>query len=617
MIKGPIIPGYRLPPISPDARARAEETWRDNRRLHEAALAASRGETPPPLPQQAAPNPVVNVADDPDDYHRLERAILNRAYGVRLPRRSSYKLQWGDFMEYLRTRNQSVVADLWVQHQAGGSINLEPEMVVVFVRGRSGAPDLLSGVRLLTGSRAAQEPFESYIGRLHFVAYGKGTTYILSNAKGADAYEAALEWMKGVGIVPASPVEEAIAMARLDAYGRTDDASRRLTWGDVTGYATSQGSRLGMRILQLQPDTLSARFSDDSRFVIAMAREGAGDDATTGSFHVMTPEEARKRNLIPKYAQLEMSFIPESRQHIVTSATGKGALELGVAWVRGMGVAITHPSQTAMLARMWGTRLGRNDPQPSWTAFCEYLSAGGLLSLVKTWRAATGRVPVREMTLLAKKSGAGTDVSACAIRVVTSEEADRLAISADTARVDFVRDGDLIQVVTKKNKGAKELTTAIEHHTPRGTDTSGGLSLAPDADAMDQAAQLVAALSKETYGNLEDQVCTPEPLFTPAEVMQVLPLIQPADAVDLPNMGGYLTMDPEDLKLLQIPPSDKIPVITGAKEGLAATIAAMVLGAIAVRFGGAVLMRTPLGEPAFGSGSIFLAPRDRREYDGT
>lgn len=122
--------------------------------------------------------------------------------------------------------------------------------------------------------------------------------------------------------------------------------------------------------------------------------------------------------------------------------------------------------------------------------------------------------------------------------------------------------------------------------------------------------------------------------ISPADVIPVPQLERPSEAVDLPKLGGYVTLDSDVVKGLQTPPTTTRsagpvphpdqpvePYGGDDEQGIVATIAAMVLSAMLVRYGGPAMMRmpvrSPLGNPAFGSGGVFLSPRDRSGYSGT
>lgn len=584
--------GRRTSPIviSPESRARAEEMWRSNRSLHQSALAESWGETHVgPISQLG------DVDDDLSQPHIVETALTGYIRkNAWILRQAGGALKFGDLLSYIREVGTDFVPQLWLVHSQETDVAVRPSHLAVV--GRLSLDDVV-GLHIVTMDNPEIENFQKSHIQLWFEYNYSDRRYMLTKAKGPSVFQAAFLYLESCGVHLKSQVERLLVARLLD--GRLD--TNNVHWSELASEMETQTDFFS-RLLQVKHQISARADKVPEEFVFAATRE-TGDIA--GSLRILTVQEAKDAKLKPVMAQLYVTT-RESGKMVLHKVRGTGSQDLGFAWVAGQVGRPLELIEKAMVASVWKTHfLFEPDSLPTWQRLCDYLKTPNALQ--RLWGLRDYVVPTSEqmpakIVLVARRERT-LEKTFSGLRLLSQTEYEHLTPSADLAAIHLEKKGDRYEVVFSKGTGAKEIVDALNSKKEE-----GGVTFAPDAAQIDNLAQEVASYSSKNFGNLDKQICKPEPLINPADVMPVPQLERPVDGVELPREGGFQVTDPEAVRKFATPPSDKIPVITA--------VSAMIVSAVAFFYGGAALMRAPVANPAFGSGGIFVSPRDSHYPEG-
>lgn len=584
--------GRRTSPIviSPETRARAEEVWRNNRLLHQSALAESWGETPV--------SPIIQSGDVDDELsqpHIVETALTGyMRRNAWLLRQAGGALKFEDLLSYIREVGTDFVPQLWLVHSQETDVAVRPSHLAVV--GRRSLDDVV-GLHIVTMDNPEIENFQKSHIQLWFEYNYSDRRYMLTRARGPAVFQAAFLYLESCGITLKSQVERLLVARLLD--GRLD--TNNVHWSDLAGELETQTDFFN-RLLQIKQQISVRAEKVPEEFVFAATRE---TDDIAGSLRILTVQEAKEAKLKPVMAQLYVTT-RDAGKMVLHKVRGTGAQDLGFAWVAGQVGRPLDLIEKAMVASLWKTHfLFEADSLPTWQRLCDYLQTPNALQRLWGLRdyvvPASGQMPAK-IVLVARRERT-LEKTFSGLRLLSQTEYEHLTPSADLAAIHLEKNGERYEVTFSKGTGAKEIGDALNVKKEE-----GGVTFAPDAAQMDKAAQRDLEWGREHFGNLDEQICRLKPLTTPADLMPVKQLERPADVVELPREGGFQITDPEAVRKFATPPSDKIPVITA--------VSAMVVSAVAFFYGGAALMRAPVANPAFGSGGIFVSPRDSHYPDG-
>ena len=456
--------------------------------------------------------------------------------------------------------------------------------------------------------------------------------YYIASLQGGNAIDVGLAWLEGMGM----PVSDAIERYWVSTGWRSGNVHNLppVEWSEYLAWVENNAVELPFRQLSIarylnnpfiEEDALSDE-DEGADYVERPTPRGVQDltwsmrrashdkkhwlSSTQLDFDTQAAESRGRDSAIIKWGVSDNVPFMQTIQ-------GTGALDVALAWLRGKGIVRNNRIEAGFVAGTWGYPISWNDRHlgidgsycaPRWeTEFLPYVQTMGsqfLPRMRQLFEAVRGSSPNELVVVFQRiKRPHGYDVGN--MQVITPEELDKIPNAARLLRIWFAKDVEGHEELRQiKGVGKDEVKPLVLDNQE-----SGGVVFAPDAGQMEEHAQQLASYGSENFGNVDAKLCKPEPLITPADVMPMPKLEYPADAVMLPRLGGFETTDPEAAKKFATPPSDKIPVVS--------TIAAMVIGAIIVRFGGAAALRVPTLSPSFGSGNMMLSPCDRNGFGGT
>jgi hypothetical protein len=498
-----------------------------------------------------------------------------------------------------------------------GMSSLPDRVLVAALMSSSRRTDQVHGLRLLDVSQ------ESQLGESHarweYVYSHKQRQRVLSRAEGPWAWEIGLAWLEAQGEVPRDALEKdylaSVWGTRIRRAGTQSNGTLAevVLWDDVVARIRSEGSQFLGRLIMLPH-----RDVDQSDKLFAATKKNYnGQDRAYG---VTILDGSKIASSGKEAAKLDLRWSVNGNEWVVNKARGENSDDLAYPWIESRGIDVKPVIVRALIAGMLGmrTRLAAGEETLKNDLKLELLKPGGLQHLLDVRHQMDPDFDPHARHVNVVLGFRGDHYYG--LQVLTDAEVETAAVPKTSARFRF----------ENQKNGGRQLVAA----EGLGQQSLGGVGqvFAPDADAIDETDSIVRALTSLPSGYSDAApVMRPEPLITPAEVMTLPQMEYPADAVDLPKMGGYEILDPDELTALQIPPSILIPspsergfpqtgqVGEGIDEesGVVATIAAMIIGAILVRVGGPALLRVPTLKPSFGSGSMMVSPCDHDGFDGT
>lgn len=283
---------------------------------------------------------------------------------------------------------------------------------------------------------------------------------------------------------------------------------------------------------------------------------------------------------------------PRRPIHYATLAEGLDA-------VRRIGLKIVHPVDQFVLSRLWQTH-DTPDPSPTWSQWQDTVrsEAHKLVAYLEGFKLfAGGEVALRQFALVTyrRMRDAHGEWVMADIHVTSADRLEDLVPDHvnDSAGHLWLRQCEktmFYDVIDMQGDGVDELQLWSPPPRPPAI-FKAGRTLSPDARALEEARRrLQQLLAGESFGQIS--ISKAEPLFTPAELKRVEPLV----TVSMPLRTDVRGFAPTALawKELAIPPTDTIPAqpvdlpeFIGSNTFLPEPPMAMVVAGYAV-FGGAV-----------------------------
>lgn len=532
--------------------------------------------------------------------HAVEKNVAIRVAGTKkVVTGDQVKLLWDVFLEYVHKNARSLVAlcsDIQATLDRDAEL-LPSEFALTALR----HGDNVHSIIPMTWEQADQ------LSDRYLTVYFKQLTitqYVPIRIRGSYAMDVVEEFFKGNGIfknkIP--PIERLLVAGTLTT-GNVKEAKAQ-PWNDYLKYIKTLGHGLWNRMAVIYQATHYHELGEDE--VMPHLWLLIDRDQIEGADYlqriVVSDREGRA-------SASAIQIAPTATGTRIVSLRGTGMLEVALAWLEGVGFKVQNVIEKGFVGGTFGFEIQWRHSQesPTWDGWRQYVQRLGLQGLGQRMRKIyeivhSGEAAPDELVVLGRRIKMNGIAKFRNLRVLTVEEAAPYAHELNTMKLHLRRSPDGQEtLVSASGTGAKEIIPLL---TPQ-----DGIVFAPDAGQMEDHARQLASYGSENFGNLDEQICKPEPLSTPADVMPVPQLIYPADMVELPREGGFQVTDPEAVKKFATPPSDKIPVLTA--------VSAMVMGVIALFYGGAALMRAPSANPAFGSGGGLLSPRERDGFNGT
>lgn len=538
----------------------ARETWLANREGHQAALVASRGESVESALQSVAPlvDPTAPMCAE-DDFvlpHPVETAILGKAMGdPNWQRRMGVRhLSRHDVAQYVEQKGVDLIADLVIA-QGDQSVNYRHQMVVAIKFGDTNDPNAAYGIRVVEGDDPLLQQLSDVWCFLTYERLGMGLEYALRFAEGTGAMDQGLAWLRSQGIFVTDALELRFLAGtwgtRMQGRqsritGADDDALKPVQWSQLEDRLLQEGSRFFSRLQTLawpkqnrrDAWVFAASYKDEAKGVFARNIRAVAE----GEFDAIGDE----------CAKLLIRWHQRLQQDTISRVGGEHSFELGLKWAESQGIGLTTATR-ALLARYWKFRFKpKSGERPLWNELKSELAEPGTLHRWVEMRALIDpsfEPETASLHLTVMRRGGIYS----GLQLLTDEEFRKANPPDSVYHVHVVKMANGEWGVRRQPSEKQKSLVA-------------GMTLAPDATQMDEAAQQALAWGGENFGNLDEQLCKPEPLITPADVMPVPQLERPADVVILPKMEGFIGTDPEAVKNFQTPPSDRIPVITRPRE---------------------------------------------------
>lgn len=531
--------------------------------------------------------------------HVAERRFSVRAAGGKINRTNDILL-WHDFLKYLTSIAPALIPTLSdIQSTVNTDAELLPSRVALTVRKSGGHTTALT---LMSWEDAKNLP-DAY----SVVFFEAVTTlrYVMPRMRGAYTMEIVEAVLIGLGIFPEKPLEiEKLLVTGIMRDGAYTDFKSQL-WGDYLDYVGGLGHGLWARMLELYkathaPDPESGEYPSTlwmiahrvpikhgyhlQRFIVA-------DHDTGGDL-----------------AAIQIS--PFEKGTVISSIGGTGALDVGIAWLAKVGLKIDGPIERAVAAGTWNyvnAKCPDKDQVPTWGRWRSYVKSRGTQGTFQRMRQIYEYVHMIEkspddLIVMGKRQGSGDLAPVRIFKVVTVEEGAHYFKKENVMKLHIRRQPDGQESLVRAwGMGGKE--TAELLGVADAENVSGGITLAPVIDE-----DLAQSLRPKPEIFVSDDVKAPA-LTTPAEPMPTPQLERPADAVDLPAMGGYQITDTEIIKNFATPPS--VGRLHAPKN-----TAMLLLDFLAVGVAVAVFRLIPISQAAFASGDVYLTPRDRRRTEG-
>lgn len=518
---------------------------------------------------------------------------------------SRYQSRWGvalkksEWLSYIASHGLDLIPQLWLVHaNETGDSTPRPYRVVVFGREQRSGYSEFSGVKILNANDPAVENLTAEQSKIWFDYVLASHAYHVTRAKGPGALQTAFEYLAACGLEVSTQVVRVYAARFLDG----EFASNNLSWSElVANVADTPTLFRRMWDVRNHIKMSTEQFPGDFLFTVA---KDESDRVFGVNLRSIQNDEVVKT--LDKYAYLFIGSATGGKEFIRT-VRGHSAQELGYAWITSQIGRPLDIVEKVMSVALWKSRF-RSGDVPEWKRLCLYLQSENALE--RLWQVRDKIQPVGPMpdklVLVARRE---VNIFSGLV-VLTESEFEKWQTSKSTAVVHLEKDGKgKYQPISSKGTGAKEIIEALE--VGNSVVAEGGVIFAPE---MNDALEASLRPAPETFGNLDEKICKPEPLFTPSELMPVPQLSRPADAVDLPVAGGFQVTDPDAAKKFVTPPSDQIPVGVRARDESVkeiAAVSAMVVSIIAFFCGGAALLRAPMTNPAFGSGGVLFSPHKR------
>lgn len=509
---------------------------------------------------------------------------------------------WNEFCDFIRANAADVVMMMnSFQSATNPDAELLPDVAVIsalWAQGRANA------IRLLMDDEAQGQRHQ--YARLWMRRYDT-VHYWPMQLRGSYVVDEVMAWFAGMGHAIVEPIEKRMVVSALRSGGNSQ-TGERIPWNDFPSYVRDNAQNLGERFAYLHMLFSGPDAETPQRFLLKFERTVRGGAEVLEDLFLSDGDDVAALKSINSGGIL---WKMNNGRLVPERVCGYSSFEVALAWLAGVGLVLHGLVERATVLGMLKSKLA---PQGAvhrvhWGDVKGFLAGGhfALERLRLIYEAMKGEPAPKTLFWVGLKT-TGDDAVVGSFDLMSEEDvATRFSGRDDQyfkVRFTVTDDGFEFQA---SGKGGRELVDVLSAATRLSTE--GGITLFPDAGRMEDAAQRAIELGKENFGNLDEQLCKPEPLFTPAELMPVPQLERPADGVKLPEEGGFQATGPEVVKTFATPPSDKIPVITA--------VSAMVVGVIAFFYGGAALLRTPMVSPAFGSCGVFVGPRERDVINGT
>jgi hypothetical protein len=333
-------------------------------------------------------------------------------------------------------------------------------------------------------------------------------------------------------------------------------------WGELRDTLRDPAKRRWLLEL-LWRDKFPGRPLPVHRLLVA-SRNGESDAIPTRALDVL--DATPYLNTDPPAHLARLFFVDDGGRDRLTGFDGRGGQDGAKAVLEGDGHWPTHPFERALvLGRLCRKHFMFNLSLQDVTGFFSQQGHSGIGKIVNQIAAADPTFPKdsHRFAIAAWMDGKIEGENKLAgLRLLHGDAIDRERGRNYALWVEYVKGEDSQWQATPSERLSGQLVA----EAGRG----GGQVFAPDADAIDQTAEMVRQLTQSTGGfaPLDENMCKNEPLITPAELEKVDPLVRPADAPVIPRLGGFHGMDADEMRrLMAIPASELIPFPSGRGQG--------------------------------------------------
>lgn len=535
--------------------------------------------------------------------HAAENRLSIRAAGGVIGG-SHDKLSWDDFLDYIRSTASMVIPTLSdIQSTVDPDFELLPERTALTSRKLT---DNASAPALMSWEDADKLPHTYSV---VFFERVSAINYVMTRVKGAYATDIVEAVLVGLNIFPKEP----LLVERLLVSGMLRDAEvkdvKPQLWDDYLGYVRGLGHGLWERLLTLYSATHvldpESETGPETLWIMQSRRPIAGIDHLKR--FIVTD-----RNTGGELAAIQIG--PSEKGTRILSINGIGALDMAIAWLSGVGLTVHGPIERAVVAGTLNyikAKAPDKTQVPTWERWRNYVQDSGSQGMFRRMRQIYEHVHMVEnspddLLLVGLRRGSDDGAILGSMKVVTLQEGAQYYERKDVMKLHFRRQPDGHEIlVTALGTGGRETEKILA------SASEGGITFAPDATQMDHNAELAVAWGSENFGNLDQQICKPKPLITPADVMPVRQLERPADEVKLPEEGGFQVTDPTVAEKFKTPPSISRYIPNRGDPESLVVVELLVAGVMAF-----LLRGIPIPQSSFGSGGTFLSHRNRWEFEG-
>lgn len=526
--------------------------------------------------------------------HVAEQRLSIRAAGGVIGGKND-KLLWADFINYISSTASMVIPTLSdIQSTVDPNFELLPERTAL--TSRKFAENASAPVLMSWEDADKLEHTHSVV----FFERVPASGYVMTRMKGAYAMDVVEAMLKGLNVFPEKPLLiEKLLVAGMLRDAEVKDVKPQL-WNDYLGYVGGLGHGLWDRLLTVYSATHvldpESETGPETLWIMQSRRPIAGVDHLKR--FIVTD-----RNTGGELAAIQIG--PSEKGTRILSINGIGALDMAIAWLNGIGFKIQGPIERAVMAGTWNYIKAKAPDEtqvPTWERWRNYIHDTGTQGVFRRMRKIYEHVHMVEnspndLLLVGIRRGSDDTAILGSLKVVSLEEGAHYTDDYNMMKLQFRRQPDGQEVlVNASGRGGKDAAKMLV------SASGGGIMLAPEEDAKKRE-QDAALPHPENFGSTET-LCKPEPLFTPAELVKLEPLVRPIDSVGTPKQEGFIGTNPDAVKKFQNLPS--VGRLHAPKNSAVLALEILVTGAMVLLTRG-----TMIPQQTFGSGSVFFSPKSR------
>lgn len=369
-----------------------------------------------------------------EDAHKADRikfeSVVRRKNGVNVWATLKSSLAMTAQVDFLRR--------LWAVRIPSHEARAEPlpnKFILVALKKGTGPTARVHGVRILTMAELEVLKLGPNYTKLTFevkdeiAADGERADSVrLTAAQGRGSLELAQDWFRDK-ITIKHPAEK-VTLARALKSPLSGDFGEPLTMEGLKGYVATPGQDFVKRQLEIR-HVVDPSIPLKPKQVVVVFRDqpsGRADD-----FEVLVGDEILARDLSDvKVGKLYMSLHKETNSYRIDRVAGQEGLEVGIAWLKGHGIAINGPVERALLSFRWKCQSNRTNDADKLTnrVLREFMTSEGLpgiqrligLETAVATLVTTPVEPARSGALIAYARDAEETTTMMGLRVVAGDK---------------------------------------------------------------------------------------------------------------------------------------------------------------------------------------------------